>query len=157
MELVTDTSLSSVGWSSSRLEHLLTGTPSYSKLGTDLLTFCIGLVRNPHPKYIRDLPDNQKSAIKAYIRALRSQQTPTQDTLQELLYLLFTEEVMTTVERYKTTVYRFLILYSFQADGNISWCSTITQHISKLVFFGRCAIYRRIQRGMKKCERGFYL
>lgn len=134
----------------------MAGTPSYSKLGTDLITFCIGLVKDAYPKYIRDLPVEQRSAIKAYLRALLSPQADTQGPLQRLLYRLFTQKATKPGERYRLTAYRFLILHSFREEGNIDWCSTITQHISKLVFLGRSAIYQKIKIRMEEHEEGFF-
>lgn len=144
----------SVGWSSSRLERLIAATRSYAKLGADLVTFFLGLVQGAYPAYTRKVPDEQTSVATTYINALRSPRKDIQKSiqrhLQKLLYVLFTEEASTMNGRYRSTVYRFLIVYSFRKEGNIDYCGTITQHISKLVFFGRCAIYQRIQQEMEK-------
>ena len=144
----------STGWSSSRLERLIAGTPSYAKLGADFITFSIGLAKGSYPEYIREVTTEQKLAVTAYTNALLSPRTDIrefiQEKLQKLLYVLFTEKSTTVHSRYRSTVYRFLILYSFRKEGNIDYCGTITQHISKLVFLGRCTIYQKIQQEMKK-------
>ena len=81
-----------------------------------------------------------------------------QGHLQKLLYVLFTQKVSTMNAWYRSTVYWFLIVYSFYKEGNIDYCGTITQHISKLVFFGQYAIYQRIQQEMEKRDSvGFFL
>lgn len=149
---------SSSGWTSSRLDRLTEGTNSYSKLGAELVTFCIGLAKKDYPEYPYSIPDEQGLAVKAYAKALVAPKraASARNLLQQLLYTLFTEEALTTGARYKLTVYRFLILRSFHEDGHIEWCSTITQHLSKLVFFGRCAIYNRIQETMKARTMGFF-
>lgn len=155
--LITSMVVSSTGWTSSRFDRLTTGAGAYSKLCADLITFCVGLVEGVYPNYIRTIPEKQKSAVKKYVHALYSPRANTQEYLQKLLYMLFTQETIAIGERYRTTVYRFLIVYSFREEGNIDWCGTITQHISKLVFFGRCAIYQEIQKRMKECVEGFFL
>lgn len=146
--------LFSTGWSSSRLERLIAGTTSYAKLGADFITFFLGLMEGKYPAYIREVPDKQRLAGAAYARALQAPRTDvrklTQERLQKLLYTLFTEYASTVNGRYRSTVYRFLIVYSFRKEGNIDYCGTITQHISKLVFLGRCAIYQRIKQEMEK-------
>lgn len=134
----------------------MAGTRSYSKLGADLVTFCIGLAKGAYPKYVRDLPVGQRSAIKSYLRALLSPQADEQGPLQRLLYKIFTQKASKPGERYKLTAYRFLILHSFCEEGNIDWCGTITQHISKLVFLGRCAIYQKIKIRMEEHGEGFF-
>lgn len=144
----------STGWSSSQLERLIAGTPSYSKLGADLITFSLGLAKDSYPEYIWEVTTEQELAAVAYTNALQSPWTDIkkfiQERLQKLLYVLFTEKSTTVHSRYRSTVYRFLILYSFCKEGGIDYCGTITQHISKLVFLGRCAIYQKIQQEMQK-------
>ena len=143
-----------VGWSTSRLERLVKGATSYSKLGADLITFCLGLVSGAFPKYTRPVPDDQRSAAKAYLRALEFSRANTQKLLQRFLYTLFTQPL--AEDRYRSTAYRFLIVYSFRQEGNIDFCGTITQHISRMVFLGRCAIYQQIQKEMKSRGQGFF-
>jgi len=53
-------------------------------------------------------------------------------------------------------VYRFLVLYSFRRDGSIEPCNDITQYISKIVFFARACIYRRIRETMDANHTGFF-
>ena len=60
----------SIGWSSSQLEHLATGATPYSKLDTDLITFCIVLATGAYSKYAREVPAKQELAIKAFVHAL---------------------------------------------------------------------------------------
>ena len=148
--------LLSVGWTTSRSEYLVAGSTSYSKLSLDLITFCIGLVKGKYPTYVHNLPRKQKSAVKLFLHAPQSPQADTQGPLQKLLYRLFTQEASTTGERYRLTVYLFLIVSSFCKEGNIDWCGSITQRISKLVFLGRCAIYQKIWGRMEKDEQGFF-
>jgi len=148
---------SSSGYSSSWFKQVEIGTQKrYGKIAIDMVLFCIGLALGDFSRYSWKISKAQRLAVKAYIAALRTnRRDQTSETLQNLLYALFTQDRGDS-SRYTFTVYRFLILYSFREDGSLSKASVITQYISAIVFIGRGTIFKKIEQSMAYTNRGYF-
>lgn len=127
-----------------------------------MVLFCIGLAFNQFPHYRRSVDRAQELAAMDLLSALHkyddndsSGQKLQQAALQRFLLTLFTQNKR-NFSRYTFTVYQFLILYSFRKEGCLSKTGTVTQYISRIVFFGRGAIYNEIKKLMTRDEEGYF-
>ena len=126
-----------------------------------MILFCMGLALGQFPRYRRVVEPAQKSAALKLLDALHdhntgsSQEQKQQAALQRFLLTLFTQNKH-DASRYAFTVFRFLILYSFRREGCLAKSSIVTQYISRIVFFGRGAIFNKIKKSMKKENSGYY-
>ena len=105
--------------------------------------------------YKRPVNPVQKSAAKALQQALDTGEQQEQSALQKFLFTLSTQNSQDS-SHHTFTIYRFLILRSFRQEGNLSKSSIITQHISKIVFIVRGAIYNEITSKMTEEKSGFH-
>ena len=118
-----------------------------------MILFAIGLALKQFRHYSRPVEDDQRSAAIDLLGALHDGDA--QDSLQHFLLTLFTQNKQDS-SRYTLTVFRFLVLYSFRQEGCLAKSGTVTQYISRIVFFGRGAIFNDIQRSMTKYKQGFF-
>ena len=117
-----------------------------------LFSMALALERLEH--YQRPVPDKQQVAMAIALKdALGSSQDQEQGKLQTFLFALFSQK---DPSQFNFTVYRFLILQSFCPKGQLARPSVITQHISKIVFFGRGAIFNEITSEMTRQECGYH-
>lgn len=151
----------SSGWSSSWFNPLQENSQEiYAKTGTDMVLFCIGLAIGQFPCYSREVEFAQKSAALDFLGFLQysnegSGKKDLQAALQRFLLTLFTQNKHDS-SRYTFTVFRFLVLYSFRREGCLAKSGTITQYISRIVFFGRGAIFNEIKKVMTKNRHGYF-
>lgn len=102
-----------------------------------------------------ELTDDQKALAEAFVDAAKRRDGSDMEPLQDLFYSLFTQELANQTS-YAFPVYRFLVLYSFRRDGTVHPCNEITQIISKLVFWARGCILKRIRSIMDHERCGFF-
>jgi hypothetical protein len=124
-----------------------------------MILFSIGLALKQFPHYSRPIEDTQRSAAIKLLGVLHDNtgtgREKQQSALQHFLLTLFTQNKRNS-SRYTFTIFRFLVLYSFRIEGCLAKSGTITQYISKIVFFGRAAIFKEIQKLMTKKKQGYF-
>jgi len=79
-----------------------------------------------------------------------------QDALQSLFYALFTQKKIGGQPKHRLVAYSFLTLYSYNVDGTLKACNSFTQYFSKVVFFGRAAVFNSIMSTCKAEDLGFF-
>ena len=120
-----------------------------------MVLFCIVLAQDALEGYSKDIGNVQRSAMKGFIKGLRASHEQKQEALQNLLLKLFTQDKHES-SQYSFIIYRFFVLYSFRQEGCLSRSSTITQHISTLVFIGRATVYKAAKAVEKIKKKGFF-
>jgi predicted Fe-S protein YdhL (DUF1289 family) len=102
-----------------------------------------------------ELTRDQKALAEVFVEAAKRRDGSDMGPLQDLFYSLFTQQLGNQT-CYAFPVYRFLVLYSFRRDGTVRPCNEITQIISKLVFWARGCILKRIRSIMDHEQCGFF-
>ena len=120
-----------------------------------MVLFSIGLALEKFKHYSPSVDPAQKSAAKAFLKALGTEEHLEQGALQKFLFALYMQGSQGS-SQYAFTIYCFLILRSFHQKGNLSKSSVITQYISKIVFFGRGAIFNKICSDMEEKKSGYH-
>ena len=125
-----------------------------------MVLFCVGLALDQFRCYSREVEGIQRSAALNLLQALHHEDDGLgrklqQTALQQFLWILFTQDKR-ELSRYTLTVYRFLLLYSFRRQGCLAKSGTVTQYISRIVFFGRATIFNKIKACMVKKKQGHF-
>jgi hypothetical protein len=128
---------------------------AYRQCGTDLITFIVGGRKRLLGKVHVELTRDQKALAEVFVEAAKRRDGSDMGPLQDLFYSLFTQQLGNQT-CYAFPVYRFLVLYSFRRDGTVRPCNEITQIISKLVFWARGCILKRIRSIMDHEQCGFF-
>lgn len=122
-----------------------------------MVLFCIGLALDQFQGYSQPVEAIQRTNALKLFEALQDNVAfeAQQAALQQFLWTLFTQDKQ-EASRYTLTVYRFLILYSFRREGCLAKSGTVTQYISRIVFFGRAAIFKEIKACMARHKQGHF-
>ena len=121
-----------------------------------MVLFSLGLALEKLEHYSQKVPPLQESAAASFLKELKNpNSTRAQDALQRFLLSIFTQDGQGS-SHYTFTAYKFLVFYSFRQGGSLSRSGVITQYFSKIVFFGRGAIFKEIHAKMKKKRCGFF-
>lgn len=97
------------------------------------------------------------SAGNNLMDALQRTSTSDQDSaLQHFLFSIFNQKRSGLPDKYSFLAYSFLVPYSFTDEGTLRGCNIFTQFFSKLIFFGRGAIFNRITSEAERDNKGFF-
>lgn len=132
-----------------------TSRDAYKSMGTDLVTFLVGACLDKLGKVHVRATDEQRALAVRFVQALEDCDDSEEPYLQDFLLSIFTQS-MKDETPHVFPVYRFLVFRSFRRDGSVEPCNNITQFISKIVFYGRACIFKRIMAIMKAEHRGFF-
>ena len=108
---------------------------NYKRCGTNLVTFIVGACLGGLGEKVQvEITDKQKVLAQRFYDSVQKCDSSEASPLQDLLYLFFTQW-LGDQSAYTLPVYQFFMFYSFRLDGSMEPCNSITQIISRIVFF----------------------
>lgn len=130
---------------------------AYSKVATDLVVFSLGVITGEIVEFQTSFTQEIADAGANFMTTLQTTSTSNQDAaLQSLIYALFTQKRCGDANKYSFLAFAFLVPYSFREDGTLQPCNSFTQYFSKVIFFGRAAIFNSILDDAKRENKGFF-
>ena len=130
---------------------------AYCKVGTDLIVYALGVIGNDIKTFKTTFTDEMADTGRSFLKSLQMFSTLSQDrALRHFLFSLFSQKKCGEATKYDLLVYSFLVLYSFTEHGNLQACSDFSRYFSKVVFFARAAIFKRISSEAKGGNKGFF-
>lgn len=119
--------------------------------------FCLGVITGDIEKFTTTLTDDIKQCGENFLNSLKGVSITAQDeSLQSFLFALFSQKNRGAANKYAFLTFCFLVLYSFTEHGTLYKCSDFSQFFSKVVFFGRSTIFKRILSDAERDNKGFY-
>lgn len=130
---------------------------AYSKVATDLIVFCLGVITGNINQFETSFTQEIADAGIKFLAALQTTSTSDQDdTIQALLLSLFSQKRCGNANKYTFLSFSFLVLYSFTEDGVLQQCNTFSQYFSKTIFFARGAVFNRILSDAIREKKGLF-
>lgn len=121
----------------------------------DLVTFLVNACFDKLGEVPVQVEDEQRMLARRFCKTLKRSDDSKVATLQNLLFSVFTQN-RGNENAHVFSPYRFLVLSSFRRDGSVEPCNNITQIVSKIVFYARACIYKRIEDTRKVDRSGFF-
>ena len=103
------------------------------------------------------IDDGIKTASNSFVAAISSGSDESlKDGLQSLLFAIFNQKRLGMADKYSSVAYSFIVLYSFCKEGHLNRCNIFSQYFSRIIWFGRVAIYNTIVKEAEKQDLGFF-
>jgi hypothetical protein len=130
---------------------------AYAKVAADLITYTLGLIAGDIEGFETTVTPEVAAAGQRLVVTLRSTSTEDQDdALQQLFFSLFSQKRCGTTNKYTFPPYSFLVLYSFTEHGTLRPCNMFSQFFSKVIFFARAALFKKITAEANLEQKGFF-
>ena len=130
---------------------------AYAKVGTDCVVYCLGVITGEITEFKTSFDEEIADAAANFLTALQTTSTSDQDdTLQSLLFSIFSQKRCGTPDKYSFIAYSFLVPYSFSEHGTLKPCNVFSQYNSKTIFIARSTIFNRIMSEAVRDELGFF-
>jgi len=130
---------------------------AYSKVGTDLVTFCLGVIEGEITEFKTSFTPEMAAKGKTLLTALHSISTADQDrAMQSFLFSIFSQKRCGEANKYSFLAYAFLVPYSYTEHGHLQPCNIFSQYFSKTVFTGRLTIFNKITADAIRENKGYF-
>ena len=130
---------------------------AYCKVGTDLVVYALGIIGGEIERFKTTFTEEMAHTGKCFLESLQGLSVLSQDlALERFLFSLFSQKKCGEATKYDLLAYSFLVLYSFTEYGSLQACGNFSQYFSKVVFFARATIFKRILFETKGNNEGFF-